>query len=229
MESMRPCMCNGSGTHQLQQLEKYQISRNFFLQRCVTQSILQLLQERFQHTAIIQTSIHHYMLNMVNISIGIFHLHVSLVQGLAVTLIYRFVYDSATATYTDVDHQRIHTISSRQPPNNCSVCLLVEQNEQSSNWNMLPTGLSYQGQKFHIHDFALIRSHSGPCHIGYITDIQFPGNSQHGGTPTIKVKLMGRISNMDNICPQHIIKDEVSKCFRLTCYLKLTCTSAIYL
>ena len=94
------------------------------------------------------------------------------------------------------------------PPNNCPVCLLVQQ--QESYVSRLPNGLVYLGINFHIHDFVLIQADKGPSHVGHIMDIRFPGKSYRRRSPKITVKLLGRISSLGRALPLNIVKDEVS-------------------
>ena len=75
----------------------------------------------------------------------------------------------------------------------------------------LPAGIKYIGMDFHIHDFALLRSDEGPCKIGHITCIQFPGRSQRQGSPIVTFKLLGRVSEL--AVPHDMLKDEVSITF----------------
>jgi DNA (cytosine-5)-methyltransferase 1 len=109
----------------------------------------------------------------------------------------------------EIDYQRIDAASCDAPPYNCPVCLLAEQKDREIFGDKLPTGVTYHGVNFHVHDFALIRACDGPCHIGYITDIRFPGKLQRHMSPTIVVKMLGRVSSLAGILPQGIAKEEV--------------------
>jgi DNA (cytosine-5)-methyltransferase 1 len=119
------------------------------------------------------------------------------------------VYDSDTSTYLDVDRQRIETAKSGEPPDNCPVCLLVEQRNHGSFWSRIRGGISYLGKAYHVHDFVLIRTTSGPCEIGQISDIRLQERFHRHDSPKIFAKLFGRIGNLD-IRPDHVVKDEVS-------------------
>jgi DNA (cytosine-5)-methyltransferase 1 len=130
----------------------------------------------------------------------------------------RFVYDSVTSAFTDVDRQRIEAAKNEGPPHNCSVCLLVEQRDQESFGCRLPTGVAYHGINFHIYDFALIRADEGPCHVGHIIDITFPRKFQRHQSTKITVRLLGRVSRLGGVAPRTIVKDEVSGTFHRHSY-----------
>jgi DNA (cytosine-5)-methyltransferase 1 len=117
----------------------------------------------------------------------------------------RFVYDSNSATYKDVDTQRTHLAESEQAPENCPVCLLTEQRDREEDACQLSSGVAWHGINYHIHDFAMIKADQGPCHIGHIVHIRFRTKSG----PIVTVHLLGRISTLKSR-PRNVTKDEVS-------------------
>jgi DNA (cytosine-5)-methyltransferase 1 len=110
------------------------------------------------------------------------------------------------ATYTDVDKHGIEAAGSGEPPNNCPICLAVEQRDSEACDRNLRTGVAYRGVNYHVYDFALIRANDGPCQVGHITDIRFPQGSL---SPNVIVKLLGRVNNLSGLLPPNVIKDEV--------------------
>jgi DNA (cytosine-5)-methyltransferase 1 len=130
---------------------------------------------------------------------------------LRLILLFRFAYDSNSATIKDIDIQRTRLVESEEPPDNCPVCLLAEQRDQEEDARKLPFGVAWHGVNYHIHDFAMIKAEQGPCHIGHIVHIRFRTKSG----PVVTVKLLGRISTF-NITPDItkddcLMKDEVSR------------------
>lgn len=120
----------------------------------------------------------------------------------------RFVYDSNSATYKDIDIERMRLVEWEQPPENCPVCLLAVQRDQEEDPRKLSSGVAWHGINYHIHDFVMIKAEKGPCHIGHIVHIRFRTKSG----PIVTVKLLGRISTLKTR-PQNVTKDEVSQLY----------------
>ena len=106
--------------------------------------------------------------------------------------------------------QRIRSAESDEPPNNCSVCLLLEQRNAEKVDRRLKTGVAWHGVNYHIHDFVLIKAELGPCHIGQITHIQFSSKSRSHELAVITAKLLGRICTIGAL-PSDIERDEVGR------------------
>lgn len=95
-----------------------------------------------------------------------------------------------------------------EPPHDCPVCALEEERTQQESCCRIKAGIAWHGMNYHYHDFVMIKADKGPCRLGQICAIVSPKSRQRG-LPTIGVKLMGRVSTLNNR-PANVVKDEVS-------------------
>ncbi|SJL06388.1 uncharacterized protein ARMOST_09724 [Armillaria ostoyae] len=119
----------------------------------------------------------------------------------------RFKYDKATAAFVDPDHEASATASTLQPPNNCPNCLLRDQHDQEKSVVKIADGIASGGSHYHIDDFVLYATSSGPAAIGQIVDIKAPDRNTASAQPSVSVRPVGRISDLD-VLPLSEIKDE---------------------
>ena len=117
-----------------------------------------------------------------------------------------------------MDIKRLTLAAVQEPPNNCAVCLLNEQRDHEKETRELKDehgnkhGVAFAGVEYHLEDFVLYRAETGPANIGYVTKIQVPNES-------ITVRKVGRISSLEGILPNHIVRDEVGFFFFIRCCL----------
>ena len=124
------------------------------------------------------------------------------------------------------NHQEI---LSKEPPDNCPVCLASEQKEDEVNPSRISSGegFSFRGENYHLHDFVLVRSEScyheeppntcasckrvQPGLIGQIIDIKWAKHPRHSDKNNVTIRMFGRISEISEVdsCPRDIIRDEV--------------------
>ncbi|PBK64342.1 hypothetical protein ARMSODRAFT_470647 [Armillaria solidipes] len=91
--------------------------------------------------------------------------------------------------------------STLQPPNDCPNCL----QEKSS--VKIADGIASGGNHDHIDDFVLYATFSGPASIGQIVDTKAPDRHTASAQPSVSVRPVGRISDLD-VLPLSEIKDE---------------------
>ncbi|KAF8633579.1 hypothetical protein AX15_001372 [Amanita polypyramis BW_CC] len=121
---------------------------------------------------------------------------------------YKFNHDKETAALFSIDVHRSRMVADHQPPENCSVCVLSEQRDQTVEPRTLredgaQNGVAYGDYNFHLYDFVLYRAEKGPGDIGYIVEV---------GVDTVRVKQVGRIGSLDDILPDNVVRDEVGAC-----------------
>ncbi|KAK0208944.1 S-adenosyl-L-methionine-dependent methyltransferase [Desarmillaria ectypa] len=119
----------------------------------------------------------------------------------------RFKYDKATAAFVDPDLEVSEMVSTLQPPNNCPNCLIRDQREQEKSAVEIADGIASGGNHYHIDDFVLYASSSGPAAIGQIVDIKTSDRNTASAQPSVSVRPIGRISDLD-ILPDSEIRDE---------------------
>jgi len=116
-------------------------------------------------------------------------------------------------SYTSIDMKHLELCATQMAPNNCSVCLLREENDMDTHPRELkdeygnPDGVAFAGTRYHLEDFVHYRAEVGPANIGYITNIEIGKESK------VTVRKVGRISSLGNILPEKVLRDEV--CFSL--------------
>ncbi|KAK0233815.1 S-adenosyl-L-methionine-dependent methyltransferase [Armillaria fumosa] len=119
----------------------------------------------------------------------------------------RFKYDKATAAFVDPEHEVSEMASTLQPPNNCPNCLLRDQHDQEKSAVKIADGIASGGHHYHIDDFVLYAASSGPASIGQIVDIKVPDRHTASAQPSVSVRPVGRISDLD-VLPLSEIRDE---------------------
>ncbi|KAG7452102.1 S-adenosyl-L-methionine-dependent methyltransferase [Guyanagaster necrorhizus] len=119
----------------------------------------------------------------------------------------RFKYDKATAAFVDPDLEASEMASTLQPPNNCPSCLCRDQRDQEKSAVKIADGIACSGNHYHIDDFVLYASPSGPAAIGQIIDIKASDRITASSQPTVSVRPVGRISDL-GILPRSEIRDE---------------------
>lgn len=125
------------------------------------------------------------------------------------------MHNMKTGVFLDLDIKRIELCDGQRPPDNCSVCPLLEEIEMQKEAMQLKdntgkiNGLAFAGVSYHLEDFVLYRAEKGPANIGYITQIAFPTRTRN--IAKVTMRKVGRISDLRNVLPPEIQKDEVSK------------------
>jgi len=105
--------------------------------------------------------------------------------------------------------KHLELCTTQTAPNNCSVCLLREENDLEAHPLELkdeygnPNGVAFSGTRYHLEDFVHYRAEVGPANIGYITNIEIGKESK------VTVRKVGRISSLGNILPEKVVRDEV--------------------
>ncbi len=117
----------------------------------------------------------------------------------------------------DPDHEASEMASTLQPPNNCPNCLLRDQHDQEKSTVKIADGIASGAHHYHIDDFVLYATSSGPAAIGQIVDIKTPDRHTASAQPSVSVRPVGRISDLD-VLPLSEIKDEVRSFLALARY-----------
>lgn len=119
----------------------------------------------------------------------------------------RFLYDKKDASFVDLPPPTdAHAAS--EPPHNCAICARREEEEMQAHGRVIRrtgsvTGVAVHGATFHVGDFALLRAEEGPARIGQITGF-------FSGSPVwIRVQLLGRVSDLEDLLPADELRDEV--------------------
>src|ERR1700683_3095015 len=147
-------MSNGSNTAPKRPWEKYRTLKSCFSLTSVMDSISIASSVRLQCTT---TTLFRVLRQQCLITIFIASKKHVVSNCTCLILPIRFIYDSNSATYMDIDTQRTHLVESEQPPDNCPVCLLTEQRDQEEDPRKLSSGVAWHGTNYHIHDFAMIK------------------------------------------------------------------------
>ncbi|KDQ62886.1 hypothetical protein JAAARDRAFT_53111 [Jaapia argillacea MUCL 33604] len=122
----------------------------------------------------------------------------------------KFVYDPRLATFTDIGPSRSLTPNST----NCPACQMKEEWDSLNlpTFTRIESGFKYKGHSYHILDFVLLENEArdGPCIIGQIQHIQYPsaGAARLGKLPSLRVRVLGRMTDIFGICPMDVIRDE---------------------
>ncbi|KAG6884780.1 hypothetical protein C0993_008341 [Termitomyces sp. T159_Od127] len=125
----------------------------------------------------------------------------------------KFVYDANQATYTSSVLERRELVASSRPPFNCTICYLLEQQDQEKAENKLRdekgtmNGVAFRGEKYHFEDFVLYHAQQGPAHLGYIVDLRIISNKRVQSE--VYLRRVGRISLLGDVLPDDVLKDEV--------------------
>lgn len=70
-------------------------------------------------------------------------------------------------------------------------------------------GIAYRGHTFHKYDFVLCyNADAGPAHIAQTMRF-IPSRGRHSAPDCVAVRVLGRIGDIVDICPEKIVKDEV--------------------
>ncbi len=115
------------------------------------------------------------------------------------------MYTARDASFTKTDP--LLQMTDASPPDNCPSCLKAAQHNQDSALTELGDGFALRGYTYHVLDFVLIKTESGPCDIGQIVELSFAHSAR--GDNTVTVIALGRISDIIDVCPSEFIKDEV--------------------
>ncbi|KAF7303103.1 Mitogen-activated protein kinase [Mycena kentingensis (nom. inval.)] len=120
----------------------------------------------------------------------------------------RHVYNYNDASFTSIDADKMNLFFQNKIPHNCLPCHVQALEEQERHgWKLVkddpdsrqPNGVSYRGNKYHIHEFFLFKSKAeGPAKIGFITDI-FDNHHAARDQMTIQFKLVLRIGRLEDI------------------------------
>ncbi|KAL0569980.1 hypothetical protein V5O48_011973 [Marasmius crinis-equi] len=124
-------------------------------------------------------------------------------------------FSTGTATsspcMTSLNHEALElaaTLSLIPPPDNCPVCVHKGQRQSESSVAKAIAsgrGFAYQGESYHLYDFVLYASGSGPANIGQIVKI-YPDSS----ATVYKIKLvqLGRIREVVGVPSECVIDSE---------------------
>ena len=106
-----------------------------------------------------------------------------------------FHYDETHGAFTDLD---VGAGDILDPPDNCPACLLDVQNANDKEPVIIKDGLSYLGQVYHHHDYALIAEveAQAPASIGMIVRIRPGKKHEASSTLIITVRLLGRMVDL---------------------------------
>lgn len=117
------------------------------------------------------------------------------------------MYERESATFRDIDEERVNLLS-EEPPHNCPVCALDEERSLEMEARVIESGngVAWRGTNYHRHDFVMIKADRGPCLLGQISDIKQPKHRRD--LPFLLVKPLGRTSAL-RCRPTHAAKDEV--------------------
>ena len=123
------------------------------------------------------------------------------------------MYDANQATYTSIVLERREVVAHSLPPFNCTICPLLDQQDQEKTENKLKdekgntNGFTFRGEKYHFEDFVLYHAQRGPAHLGYIVDFRIINNKKLRSE--VHLRRVGRISSLGNVLPHNVLKDEV--------------------
>ncbi|GBE88031.1 hypothetical protein SCP_1202590 [Sparassis crispa] len=118
------------------------------------------------------------------------------------------LYDDNNASFTTVNQPNTAHTKNMLPPHNCSVCLLSAQQMEDQSWRKINDGIVHLGITYHIEDYVLVKTEDGPADIGQILDMHFSTTARQYESATITLRLLGRISNIIDLCPSDVMKDE---------------------
>lgn len=119
----------------------------------------------------------------------------------------RFFYDKKDASFVDLPPP-VDPHAASDPPHNCTGCAQREEKEILAEGRIIRrigsvTGVAVHGATFHAGDFVLLRAEQGPARIAQIIGLL-------SGSPVwIRVQLLGRMSDLENLLPGDELKDEV--------------------
>lgn len=117
--------------------------------------------------------------------------------------------DEATASFTSLSQEQLLSPQNLPPPDNCPPCLLLSQQEQEQMVTPIKDGIAYRGHTFHKYDFVLCyNADAGPAHIAQTMRF-IPSRGRHSAPDCVAVRVLGRIGDIVDICPEKIVKDEV--------------------
>lgn len=122
------------------------------------------------------------------------------------------MYDINQATYTSTVVERRELVASSRPPFNCTICCLLDQQDQEKAENKLRDekgnmiGVAFRGQKYHFEEFVLYHAQQGPAHLGYIVNLRIINNKKVQSE--VYLRRVGRISSLGNVLPDDVLKDE---------------------
>lgn len=126
----------------------------------------------------------------------------------------RMIYFEHDASFTKIEN--LPYIDASAPPDNCPCCLKAGQRNQDSALTELGKGFAFRGFTYHIDDYVMIKTPSGPCDVGQIVELSSANSAR--GFNTVSVLMLGRISDIISCCPRHIVKDEVREHLNLLLY-----------
>ncbi|KAF8913180.1 S-adenosyl-L-methionine-dependent methyltransferase [Gymnopilus junonius] len=122
----------------------------------------------------------------------------------------KFMHEPRLGSFTSIDLERLKLFSIQSPPNNCSVCPLVEirdleieARELKDDFGIL-NGVAFAGTRYHLEDFVLYRAEKGPANIGYVISIEFSKKRP----VRVTMRKVGRIADLGDVLPENVVKDE---------------------
>ena len=120
-----------------------------------------------------------------------------------------YMCDEPTACFTSITQEQLLGPQNLPPPDNCPPCLLLSQQDQDRMITPIKDGIVYLGHNFHKYDFVLCHNAgAGPAHIAQL--LRFISTRGRNSAPdSVVVRVLGRIGDIIDICPENIIKDEV--------------------
>jgi hypothetical protein len=119
------------------------------------------------------------------------------------------MYDRKDASFKDLPPP-FDAHAAADPPHNCATCARREEEETQARGRIIRkagyvAGVTIRGTIFHVGDFALVRAEQGAARVAQLIGV-------YSGDPVwIRIKLLGRVSDLGDLLPPDQLRDEV--CF----------------
>ncbi|KAF4604708.1 hypothetical protein EYR40_003486 [Pleurotus pulmonarius] len=131
---------------------------------------------------------------------------------------YNSVYNPSLADVIAIDRSTEAIVASRSPPGNCPVAVCAWRNELENvvQHTSNPLGITYSGHSYHKHDFVEVASDSASGLCGIAQIVGFPDKTSRRESSTsrldaqlyIRVRWLGRMSDIKQDLPKNFVKDE---------------------
>ncbi|KZT09519.1 S-adenosyl-L-methionine-dependent methyltransferase [Laetiporus sulphureus 93-53] len=118
-----------------------------------------------------------------------------------------YLYYEIGASFTEIQDDYFDISRDLSPPDNCPVCLKQEQQERDE-YLCTRQGFKLRGVNYHVYDFVLLQSVNGPADVAQLLNVPSLKRSRTVKEDTVRVRSLGRISDIFAICPANMIKDE---------------------
>ncbi|KAJ3552491.1 hypothetical protein NM688_g4121 [Phlebia brevispora] len=115
---------------------------------------------------------------------------------------YSFTYNQKLATFCTVDQSESSFVD---PRDNCALCLQMHERDEQDYGRCLKdragtiVGVAYRGERYHINDYAIIKTTSTLALVGQILEIKLHRNSS-----VLVMGLLGRVCDILELFPEEL-------------------------